>query len=136
MVKNCFQVFIFNTRENIFQIQSVLTFQNFKDISIIPGSVSTTGSALLPPLPRTFLTQSVSLAPLTFHSLNNKKQPQLTSSSSTTQNISTCASALNLSHDFDRNIKYRRSSRFIRQPGTIAIQVNIYYRLKFLFKDL
>lgn len=125
-VKNIFSLLIINkTTEKSYllvktltsKIKIVLKFQ--ENSSIISGSVSQPGAALLPPLPRTFLTQSVSLAPLSAHSINKK---QLVPNIS--QSISTATSALNLSHDFDRSINIKRS-KHQRQltPGSIIIQV-------------
>lgn len=102
-----------------------------KKISIENTSiVSAAGAALLPPLPRSFLTQSVSLAPLSIHSISKKQQQAH-------QNISPCistaTSALNLSHDFEKHINMQRSKRLIRQltPGSLSTQVVNFFNPKF-----
>ena len=74
-------------------------------------------TTLLPPLPRAFLTQSVSLAPLSLLATSTRKHAQHTS-----PNTSNTAAAFNLSHDFDRSLNLRRSKRFVRQltPASLA----------------
>ena len=77
-------------------------------------------TTLLPPLPRAFLTQSVSLAPLSLLATSTRKHAHISPNTST-------AAALNLSHDFDRSLNLRRSKRFVRQltPASLATPVFI-----------
>jgi hypothetical protein len=83
-------------------------------------STSSSTSALLPPLPRTLLTHSVSLAPITVAGNNN-------SAGTKASNTTISSSSLVNNTDFDRNLHLRRSKRYIRQaPNNLVVQeINI-----------